>query len=92
MNSEQSGVFIIPPNPYTLLLRIVYTLSEYYISQNVVEVNKVRVHLDKNALSRTNRIALLIADFLPSLILSINSVSLVIIETFLPYRVEVNRY
>jgi hypothetical protein len=39
MNSEQSGVFIIPPNPYTLLLRIVQTLSEDNVSQDVVEVD-----------------------------------------------------
>ena len=47
MNSEQSGVFIIPPNPYTLLLRIVQTLCEDNISQNVVKVYEVGVHVAK---------------------------------------------
>jgi hypothetical protein len=44
MNSEQSGVFIIPTYSYTLLLRIVQTLSEDNISQDVVEVYEVGVH------------------------------------------------
>jgi len=44
MNSKQSGVFVIPPNPYTLLLRIVHTLSEDNISQDVVKVYEVGVH------------------------------------------------
>jgi hypothetical protein len=39
MNSEQSGVFVISANPYTLLLCIVQTLCEYYIAKNVVEVD-----------------------------------------------------
>ena len=44
MNSEQSGVFVISPNTNTLLLRIVHTLSEDYVSQDVVEVYEIGVH------------------------------------------------
>lgn len=39
MNSKQSSVFIIPTYPYTLLFRIVHTLSEDNVAQNVVEVD-----------------------------------------------------
>jgi hypothetical protein len=44
MNSEQSGVFVILPNPYALLLCIVHTLCKYNVPQDVVEVYEVCVH------------------------------------------------